>query len=225
MKWFVLFFFFHVNLLFGAESVLLHIDFKGVADTQDATQILKEKGIGFEMEKEKFSFSIKNEILYIETYEQGVVVFGKILKKQEFLENPRKVVIEWGVERFPEGASWDEGINRLPIGLIMVFGDKKLPSGIGFLAPKVPPFLCPFIGEKESLEKVYKGKLYKKGGRYYCVSNEKDRLIRTTFDIEKRYKEAFGTLPPPISAFAFQINTKNTHGGAKSFLKSVTFYK
>jgi hypothetical protein len=107
----------------------------------------------------------------------------------------------------------------------MVFGMKKLSSGLPLIAPRVPTFLCPFIGEKEKVGKTYLGKLYKKGGRYYCVSNRGDgSLIKTNFDIQKHYFEAFETKVPALTAFAFQVNTQNTKGGAKSFIKSLTIY-
>lgn len=224
MRFFILLIFIPL-LVFAQEKVLFHIDFKNIANSNDAVNIMKQKGFDFEMDEDKFHFFIKNERLYIETTKQATVLFGKLLEKKDWLKNPSYAVIKWGVEDFPQGSDWENGNNRLPIGLILVFGDKKLPSGIGFLAPKVPPFLCPFIGEKEKVGKPYLGKLYKKGGRYYCVSNEGDgKLITTKFNITKHYKQEFDATPPPLSAYAFQINTKDTDAKAKSFIESLTIY-
>jgi hypothetical protein len=210
---------------FANDKILLHIDFKGLPDTQDATKILLQKGFEFQLQKDDFKFSIKDEKLYIETDKEAAVLFGKILHGKKELKNPAYAVIEWGVERFSEGAEWEKGNNRLPIGVILVFGMDKLRSGMPLLAPRVPTFLCPFIGEKEKLMKVYLGKLYKKGGRYYCVSNEGGgKLVKTRFDIAKHYFKEFGKEVPPLTAFAFQVNTNNTQGGAKSFIKSFTLY-
>jgi len=223
MRFFLLLSF--IFLIFAEGKILYHIDFKNIQDTQNAVQILKEKGFEFELEKEKFHFSIKDEKLYIDTRKQATVLFGKLLPKSKWLQNPSYTIIKWGVESFPKGSNWEKGINRLPLGFIMIFGDKKLPSGIGFLAPKVPTFLCPFIGEKEKIGKRYLGKLYKKGGRYYCVANKKNAsYITTKFDIKKNYQEEFKINPPPLSAYAFQINTKDTTGRTISFIESLTIY-
>jgi hypothetical protein len=212
------------TILFGNDKLVYKLDFQGIKDTNDATKILKQKGIEFELEKDKFHFFIKDEMLYIQTSKKATVLFGKMLEKQQQLKNLSYVVIKWGVIQFPKGANWEKGNYRLPIGLVMVFGEKALPSGIGFLAPKVPTFFCPFIGEKEKINKKYLGKLYKKGGRYYCVSNEKNTLITTRFELQKRYQKEFKSPIPPLSAFAFQINTKNTQGKAKVFIKSLEFF-
>jgi len=212
-------------LLFADDKVLMHIDFKGISNTQDATQVLVQKGFEFQIDKKDFHFYIQDEKLYVETDKKAAVLFGKILHGKKALKNPAYALIEWGVERFPKGADWENGNNRLPIGLVMVFGTEKLSSGIpSFIAPRVPTFLCPFIGEKEKVDKKYLGKLYKKGGRYYCVSNQKDILIRTEFDIDKHYVKEFKKRTPEITAFAFQVNTLNTEGGAKVFIKSFTVY-
>ena len=212
-------------LLFAQDKVLLHIDFKGMADSTDAKKLLQEKGFEFQLDQNKFHFFIQDEKLYLETKKQAAVLFGMILDHTQELKTPSYAEIEWGVEKFPEGANWEDGVRRLAIGLIMVFGRDKLSSGLALLAPKAPTFLCPFIGQKEKLKKVYLGKLYKKGGRYYCVSNQGDGIIvHTYFDIEKKYKEAFGKEVPAMTAFAFQSNTNNTQGGAKAFVKSLTIY-
>jgi len=219
-----LFLFFSI-LLFAQDRVLLHIDFKGIADATDATEILHQKGFEFQLDKDRFHFFIKDERLYIETKQKAAVLFGMILHNKKELKNPAYVEIEWGVERFPENADWENGINRLPIALIMVFGMDKLSSGLPILAPKAPTFLCPFIGQKEKVGKVYLGKLYKKGGRYYCVSNQGDGVVvHTLFSVEQAYKKAFDKAIPALTAFAFQSNTKDTKGGAKAFIKSLTIY-
>jgi hypothetical protein len=213
-------------VLFASEKVLLHIDFKAIPDTKDATEILRKKGFEFELEKEAFHFYIKDEKLYIETDKKAAVLFGMILHGKKELKRPSHILIEWGVERFPKGSNWNDGNNRLPIGLVLLFGQEKLSSGMPpFIAPKVPRFFCPFIGEKEIVGKTYLGKLYKKGGRYYCVSNEGNgTLIKSDFEIANRYFKEFGKPVDSLSAFAFQVNTNNTKGGAEAFIKSVTLY-
>ncbi len=215
---------FSVMLFAECNRLAYHIDFHDTQDLEDAKEYLQKRGFVFELDEQKFHFFIQNHRLYIETKKRAAVLFGKIFLKDKSLQNPCRAKIVWGVERFPKGANWEEGVNRVPIGLILVFGEEKLPSGIGPLAPKVPHFLCPFIGEKEKVGKRYLGKLYKKGGRYYCVSNELNQSVTTEFDVEKEYKKAFGVLPPELKAFAFQVNTKSTHGGSKAYIESLSIY-
>lgn len=149
-------------------------------------------------------------------------MFGIYLKKP--LPHVTKVKIVWGVERFAKGANWEQGNNRVALGAIIVLGTKHFPSGVPrFLAPPSPYFIAPFIGEKEKVGKMYIGKLYKKGGRYYCVSNSDGEVV-TELDLPKRFLENFDEDLPPVTAFGFQMNTKNTQGGAKAFIKSIAFY-
>ena len=208
--------------LFAKENVIFSIDFSQEKDTNDTRALLEKKGFIFKLDAEDFTFSIHKGRLYIETQKEAAVLFGKFVNTQEI---PAYALIEWGVASFPKGADWESGNNRLPIGVIMVFGKEKLSSGLAFLAPKAPTFLCPFIGEKEQLGKPYLGKLYKKGGRYYCLSNSGEgKLIRSRFDIAKEYEKAFKKSVEPLSAIAFQVNTKDTDGKAKAFIQRVTIY-
>jgi len=213
-------------LLFANDKVLLHLDFKGIKDTSNATNVLVNKGFEFKLDKQKFNFYIKDEKLYIVTDREAAVLFGMVLHGKKALKDPTYAVIEWGVDSFPRGAQWENGNNRLPIGLIMVFGSEKLFSGVpSFIAPRVPTFLSPFIGETEKVGKTYLGKLYKKGGRYYCVSNQGSGVVVTTkFDIKKHYFKEFKKITPAMTAFAFQVNTLGTEGGSKAFIKSLTIY-
>jgi hypothetical protein len=55
------------------------------------------------------------------------------------------------------------------------------------------------------------------------VSNQKG-LITTRFDIDGTFHKEFGKPTPPLTAFGFQMNTKDTTGGAKAFVKKITFY-
>ena len=66
--------------------------------------------------------------------------------------------------------------------------------------------------------------LYKKAGRYYCVAHKKGITIKTNFKIDQKFQQEFNKKTPPITAFGIQMNTVNTKGGAKAFVKKITFY-
>jgi len=153
-------------------------------------------------------------------------MIGKQFKPDEYIHQVKRVRIEWGVYQYPTGADWENGVNRVPIAVILTFGTKEFKSGI-FLGIKPSPyFLSPFIGLKEREGKEYLGKYYKEGGRYYCIASgdRSGETIITDFEVDDRFKRAFGeSMTPPITSFAFQMNTEDTQGGAKAFLRKIEF--
>ncbi len=205
--------------LWGEGRVLYRMDFSTLPDG-DVKQRLASKGFELLLDADKLHPRIDQGRLELSTDGTYAGIVGVRFKKP--LENVASVVIDWGVEKFPKGADWEHGNNRLALGALIALGTKKFSSGIPF-TKKAPYFLGPFIGQKEKRGKVYLGKLYRQSGRYYCVSNKKGR-VRTRFDIEGTFQEAFGKPTPPVVAYGFQMNTKDTIGGAKAFIRSITFY-
>ena len=215
---------FMVLSTFSHAKVLYTLDFTKHKDG-DAKAWLRSKGFTFKLDASKLSMKFKEHKLVIETSKQKAGMFGIEFPPSHYLKNIGSVKIVWGVDRFPKGANWAKGNNRLAIGTIFTLGTKKISSGLPLGIHKAPTFLGPFIGEKERVGKEYVGKLYKKGGRYYCVSNKCfGKTVVTHFNIDKKYQQAFKEATPALTAFAFQMNTKNTTGGAKAFIKSITFY-
>ncbi|RLA59995.1 MAG: hypothetical protein DRQ78_09950 [Epsilonproteobacteria bacterium] len=207
------------SLLMGDPKVLYSLDFSKQKDAS-AIPWLSSKGFIFQLDSKELNLQFKEGKLTFETIGAKAGFFG--LKMNKALPNIGSVLIEWGVEKFPEGANWALGNNRVALGMLIALGTKTYGAGVP-LVKSVPHFLGPFIGEKEKVGQEYLGKLYKKSGRYYCVSN-KTGLQQTRFDIDKTFTQAFGKETPPLTAFAFQMNTKNTEGAAKAFIKKITFY-
>jgi len=207
------------SLLMGGSKVLYSLDFSKQKDG-DATAWLQTKGFQFLLDSKALNLHFEKGKLVFETTGEKAGLFG--VRFHKGIENIGSVRIVWGVEKFPPGANWAEGNNRVTIGALFVLGTEKFRSGVPFVK-SVPYFLCPFIGEKEKVGKAYKGKLYKKSGRYYCVSSKKGS-VTTDFNIDKKFTEAFGGTAPALTAFALQMNTKNTQGGAKAFIKKIIFY-
>ena len=208
-----------VSLLFGEGRVLYSIDFSKMSGGPH--KVLKQKGFELLLDTKQFKMHFEpGKGLVIETDKKQTALFGVRFKKP--LAGAASATIEWGVDRFPNGADWSGGNNRLAIGALIALGTEKFSSGVPFVQ-KAPYFFGPFIGEKEQPGKTYLGKLYKRSGRYYCVANKKG-LIVTRFDIAGKFKKEFGKLLPPLVALGFQMNTKNTTGGAKAFVKKITIY-
>lgn len=214
-----------MTTLFSAASgkVLYSLDFTKHKD-QDAKAWLKSKGFIFELDAHNLNMKFKDGELLISTKGELTGLFGIKFTKNSYLHSVGSVKIVWGVNRFPQGANWAKGNNRLAIGALIVLGTKKLSSGLPMGLKAAPYFFGPFIGEKEKVGKRYLGALYKEGGRYYCVSTSRGKTVVTNFNIDQKFQQEFKQPTPPVTAFAFQMNTKDTKGGAEAFIKSITFY-
>jgi hypothetical protein len=141
------------------------------------------------------------------------------------LKGVKRLRIVWGVNQFPEGADWEHGIDRLAIGVIVSFGSDRLPSGLPFGIHPEPYFICPFIGAREIEGKAYLGKYWRQGGRYICVKSKKlGEPTVTELNLDRLFKSLFNkSETPPVSAFAIQMNTKDTKGKASAFIKTIEF--
>jgi len=209
---------------FAGGKVLYSLDFTKQKDG-DAKAWLRSKGFKLMLDASKLSMRFKEGKLVISTSGEYAGMIGIQFPANRYLKNIGSVKIVWGVDRFPKGADWARGNNRLAIGALIALGTEKLSSGLPLGINAAPPFFGPFIGKKERVGGRYLGKLYKKGGRYYCVSNKNGgTTVTTNFNISQKYQQEFKKAAPPVTAFAFQMNTEDTSGGAQAFIKSITFY-
>ena len=209
---------------FAGGKVLYSLDFTKQKDG-DAKTWLRSKGFKLMLDADELSMKFKSGKLVISTSGEKAGMIGLKLPADRYLKNAGSVRIIWGVDKFPKGANWAGGNNRLAIGALIVLGSKKLSSGLPLGINAVPPFFGPFIGQKERVGGRYLGALYKEGGRYYCVSNKNGgSIVTTNFNLSQKYRKEFNKPVPPVTAFAFQMNTKDTSGGAQAFIKSITFY-
>jgi len=209
---------------FAGGEVLYSLDFTKQKDG-DAKAWLRSKGFQFMLDASDLSMQFKGGKLVISTSEKKAGMFGIRFPAGKYLKNPGTVKIVWGVDKFPKDANWAGGNNRLAIGALIAMGTEKLSSGLPMGINAAPRFFGPFIGEKERAGGRYLGALYKKGGRYYCVSNTGGgATVTTNFNLAQKYQQEFKQTAPPVTAFAFQMNTKDTSGDAQAFIKSITFY-
>ena len=215
--------FFVSSFSFAGGKVLYTLDFTTQKDG-DAKGWLKSKGIKFVLDAEALSMKFSGGKLVVQTSGEKAGMFGIKFPSGKQLNNIGSVKIEWGVNKFPQGANWENDNNRLAIGALFVLGREKFSSGLPFGINPAPYFLCPFIGQKEKVGQRYLGALYKEGGRYYCVANKKGSTVVTHFNIAQKFQQEFKKSVPPLTAFAFQMNTEDTSGGAQAFIKRITFY-
>jgi len=209
---------------FAGGKVLYSLDFTKQKDG-DAKAWLRSKGFKFMLDADELSMKFHGGKLVIQTSGEKAGMIGIKFSASRYLKNIGSVRIVWGVDKFPKGANWAAGNNRLAIGALISLGTKKLSSGLPFGINAAPSFFGPFIGQKERVGGRYLGMLYKEGGRYYCVANKNGgATITTNFNISQKYHQEFKKSAPPVTAFAFQMNTEDTSGGAQAFVKSITFY-
>ena len=208
------------TMLRAADRVLYTVDFSKQPDG-DALAWLKAQGFAFHLDAVELAPRFQNGRLVLETVTEVAGVFVQTLN----LPGARRLRVRWGVDRYPQGADWGKGVNRLPIAIMVSFGQEKMASGSVFL-PDAPYFLGVFLGEKEQETQVYTGMYYKKGGRYFCqpCGMKPGQTVVTEFDLERHFKAQFQqNALPPVSSFSFQMNTTDTKGGARAFLVSVEF--
>jgi hypothetical protein len=208
------------TVLAAADRVIYTLDFSKQPDG-DAVAWLKTQGFVFHLNAADLAPRFENGRLILETVNEVAGVFVQTLN----LPGVRRLRVRWGVDRYPQGADWGKGVNRLPIAIMVSFGQEKMASGSVFL-PDAPYFLGVFLGEKEEVGRVYTGMYYKKGGRYLCqpCGVKPGQTVVTELDLERHFTAQFqqNTLPP-VSSVGFQMNTTDTKGGARAFLISVEF--
>lgn len=214
-----------ITILLANDKVILAIDFTGQKNGS-AIPWLEKKGFEFELDANELNPRFENDALVISTKDKVAGLIVLRFKQKDFVHNAKRVRIIWGVNRYPEGADWESGNNRVPIAVMLSFGTKRFSSGLPFGVKAAPYFLSPFIGEKEELDKMYVGRLWREGGRYFCVvsGDQSGKTITTEFEIDERFKRTFAqTRTPPITAVAFQKNANNTKGGSEAFIKKIKF--
>ena len=172
--------------------------------------------------KSKIALSIQDGALVLEAKKRAL---GLLLNETD-IPGARRMRIEWEVDTFPEGVSYDQGIRSEPIMVYTFFGKEKISSG-SMLVPDSPYFIGLFLCEAGRTDHPYTGRYFKAGGRYVCASTVKagDRII-TEFDIGDAVKNYFklGEIPP-VSGYAIGIDTDNAKGNAtaKSYIRKIEY--
>ena len=186
---------------------------------------LKQHGFEFKLGFESLNPRFENGALEFSANRPEAGLCGREFPKGKELSGVKRARIVWGVRQFPEGADWDAGVNRFAVGLLISFGDERLPSGLPLGIHPAPYFICPFIGAKEPEGKAYLGRYWKQGGRYVCVKVKKaGEPSVTELNLDHLFKGYFKKMETPsVSAFVFQMNTKDTKGSAAAFVKSIEF--
>jgi len=196
------------------------IDFTG-KPLGDASEWLRENGYEFRLNADDLDLNFDETGLVLATDGRTAGLVERDLR----LSDVGHVRVTWGVEEYPEGADWENGVYRVPIAVMISFGDKKVGSGNLFV-PNAPYFISLFLSRNAQPGKAYTGNYYKKGGRYFCqpCSPPEGRTVTTELDLSSAFRDQFDKSEvPPITRFGIQMNTKDTRGGARAYLERVEF--
>lgn len=190
------------------------------------------QGKGFKFEKDmrnrnRIDLEINNGGLTIEAKRRA---FGFMVNETVNVPEFTHVEIDWGVNQFPEGASYEQGIRNEAIMVLIFMGDERLSSGSLFI-PDSPYFIGLFIcNGDDRVNYPYLGTYFKKSGRYVCGdSAEANEIVTTRFELLEAYRTYFDKErddDPGISGLAIAVDTKKAQGGGKAsaFIREIRFY-
>jgi hypothetical protein len=195
---------------FPGGSVLSWLGGKGFVPKQDASNA------------RRVTYSASPSELVLETRARA---FGLLLNETD-VRDASRVQIEWGVDAFPPGASYERGIRAEAIMIYIFFGKERHASGSLFI-PDSPYFLALYLCENEATNKPFRGRYHHASGRFICVDRPQlGATVATDFPLAETFKHVFGkTEMPDISGIGLAIDTANVSGNgvAKSFIRKIEF--
>jgi hypothetical protein len=169
-------------------------------------------------------YSFADNSLVLETKKRAA---GLLLNETQVLSVSR-IRIAWGVDTFPAGASYLNGVRSEAVMVLIFFGSTKLPSG-SLLIPDSPYFIGLFLCDSDPIDQAFTGRYFRAGGRYICVGHAvSGKLITSDYSIADAFKRLFGKSDAPtITGFGIAIDTESAKGSgtAKSFIKEIEFIK
>jgi hypothetical protein len=208
-----------------SSKARLTIDFSGYAG-EPIDEWLHAMGLKFEdaaRDRDRLALSVHNDALVLEAQEQ---LRGFIIKDGLDLAHVSTVRIEWGVIKYPEGASYEQNIRNEAIMIYVFFGEEKISSGHLFY-PDLPYFIGVYLCQNDRLRTPYKSDYYQEGGRFVCLGNPSPHeTIVSEFDLRGAFQKYFEkTDVPPISGFAIEIDTSSSGDGGKAsgYIRRLTF--
>lgn len=179
-------------------------------------------------DRRRIDLEIGDESLIVEAKRKA---FGLMSNETVNISEFSYMEIDWGVNMFPEGASYEQGVRNEALMVFVFMGDERLPSGSMFI-PDSPFFVGLFLCDGDDrLNHPYKGAYFKKGGRYVCVGRPKvgDR-ITSRFNLIGAYRNYYDKDKdddPGISGIAIALDTKKAKnkGRSSAFIHEIRFYK
>lgn len=188
------------------------------------------KGFKFHQDlrhRNRIDLEVNNDSLTIEAKRRA---FGFMTNETVNVAEFTYVEIDWGVNIFPEGASYEQGVRNEAIMVMIFMGDERLPSGSVFI-PDSPHFVGLYLCHNDDrINHPYLGDYFKKQGRYVCGDRpEAGETVTTRFDLLKAYRTYFDKErddDPRISGLVIALDTKKAEnsGNSSAFIREIRFY-
>lgn len=192
---------------------------------------LRGKGFQFEQDAKRRSVVELGATDGKLTIEARRGAFGVMPNEAVNVSDFTYVEVDWGVNRFPEGASYEQGVRNEAIMLFIFLGDERMPSG-SLLIPNSPYFIGLFLCDgDDKTNHPYIGAYFKKTGRYVCLDRPAaGNMVTTRFNLMKAYRAYFdreGDDDPGVSGVALGLDTKKASGGgrASAFIREIRFFR
>jgi hypothetical protein len=215
----------------AAADKLVHIvQFTDYA-TGSIEDWLRTKGFQLKQDanrRDRIDFDVSDNGLELEIKRRAL---GLMPNESVNIPDFTRVEVDWGVTKFPDGASYEQGIRNEALMVIVFMGDERRPSGSMFI-PDSPHFIGLFLCHgDDKIEHPYKGAYFKKSGRYVCLDRPtKGSLVTSEFDLLTGYRTYFDREQdddPGISGIALAVDTKKAGlgGKASAFIREIRFYR
>ncbi len=217
--------------VWASEGKLVHVVRFADYELGPVEDWLQSKGFQFKQDarrRDRIDLDVGEKGLVLEAKRRA---FGFMTNESVNVPEFTYVEIDWGVNKFPEGASWEQGVRNEALMVLMFMGDERQPSGSLFI-PDSPYFVGLFLCHgDDKLNHPYLGSYFKKGGRYICSARPAEgQLVTTRFDLLEAYRTYFDEEmddDPAISGLALGLDTKKAEGPGKAsaFIREIRFYR
>jgi hypothetical protein len=210
----------------ASEEPLYRFDFAGDGSLDVRDHLEAE---GFELkhdmkDEDKISLLHKEGALHLHTQDSA---FGMMFHEAE-VHDARRLRLHWGIGDYPEGASYEHGVDNEALMVYVFFGHEKFSSG-SLLLPKSPYFIGFYLcaAGTDDLEAPYRGNHYEKTGRFICVDHPREGSETVTeVDLHDEFRKSFGlNRAPSVSAISIEVDTTDSanDGHAAAFLRAMEF--
>lgn len=191
------------------------------------------QGKGFKLERDaerqdKIDLGVDKNGLHLEIKARAL---GLMPNESVNVPDFTHVEIDWGINKFPAGASYEKGKRNEALMVVIFLGDERQASGSMFI-PDSPYFVGLFLCHgNDRLNHPYIGAYFKKGGRYVCLGRPKTgKLVTSRFELLKAYRSYFdkeGDDDPAVSGIALTVDTQKAKKGGKAdaFIREIRFYR
>ncbi len=207
------------------RKVNVFIDFSDY-ESGSVEQWLREKGFEFKKDarnRKKLDLHVSEDALVLEAKRR---MRGFLINDSVDLEEFSTIRIEWGIIKYPEGATYEDRVNNEALMVMAFFGHDRMPSG-HFAIPSSPYFIGFFLGKEEQVNKGYKGKYFRKSGRFVCLGNpEPGETVISEYDLVSAFRRKYVKDEVPlISGIALAVDTSSSDDGGKAaaFIKRIEF--